>query len=72
MEPAIALTQSADIFCVIGTSLAVYPAASLLYYVSPGTRVFLIDPYPPTNIDSNIQVIRNTATLGVAEFVNII
>ncbi|MDE6684930.1 MAG: NAD-dependent deacylase, partial [Duncaniella sp.] len=48
IEPAIELAQSADIFVVIGTSLVVYPAASLLHYVRPGVPVYYIDPNPAT------------------------
>lgn len=43
---AIAEVETADIFVVIGTSLVVYPAASLLAYTRPETPVFLIDPEP--------------------------
>ena len=38
-EPATELAAQADIFVIIGTSLAVYPAAALLQYVRPGTPV---------------------------------
>lgn len=46
MEPAIDWTTEADIFVIIGTSLAVYPAASLAHYVRKGTPVYVIDPAP--------------------------
>jgi len=72
MEPAVKITSLADIFCVIGTSLVVYPAASLLYYVPHNAKIFLIDPNPPNNLSNDILVIKNSATLGVAEFVNLI
>lgn len=36
----------ADIFVVIGTSLAVYPAAGLIHYVRPSSPVYIIDPNP--------------------------
>ncbi len=36
----------ADILVIIGTSLAVYPAAGLIDYVRPGTPIYLIDPKP--------------------------
>jgi NAD-dependent deacetylase len=45
IEPAITLSAEADIFIVIGTSLNVYPAASLVYYVKKSTPVYLIDPH---------------------------
>ncbi len=45
MIPAAAdLTNTADIYLIIGTSLNVYPAAGLVSYVRPGTPVYLIDP----------------------------
>ena len=45
MIPAAAtLSSEADIYLIIGTSLNVYPAASLVEYVSPGVPVYLIDP----------------------------
>ena len=72
MVPAVEITASADVFCVIGTSLVVYPAASLLHYVPNNSKIFLIDPNPPSNLSNDIFVIKNSATLGVAEFVKIL
>ena len=72
MTSAIKLTANADIFCVIGTSLAVYPAASLLHYVEPNTKVYLIDPNPPDNISNKISVIPEIATMGVTKFVEML
>ena len=43
-EPAIELVQQADIFMVIGTRLAVYPVASLVYEIASHCRAFYIDP----------------------------
>ncbi len=44
MDDAIPLCEQADIFVVVGTSMAVYPAASLIHYIPNGTPVFVIDP----------------------------
>ena len=66
IEPAIDLVRQADIFVIIGTSLAVYPAANLLYYVPTGCRVLLIDPKVPQSVrDSNIEFIETGASEGV-------
>jgi len=46
IEAAVELTAQADIFVIIGTSLNVYPAASLVMYAPAGSRKFLIDPNP--------------------------
>ncbi|MDR1011216.1 MAG: NAD-dependent deacylase [Opitutaceae bacterium] len=42
--PAIELAERADIFVIIGTSLAVYPAAGLIDYAPPDAPIYLIDP----------------------------
>src|SRR6476660_5552731 len=46
LEEAAAIAHEADFFAVVGTSLQVYPAASLMHYTKPGTPVFYIDPKP--------------------------
>lgn len=71
IEPAIQLAQEADIFVVIGTSLVVYPAASLLHYVRPGVPVYYIDPNP-ASVPDNVTVIKDKATAGVEKLVNIL
>ena len=66
MEPAIEITSQADVMVVIGTSLNVYPAASLIDFAPAGTPVYLIDPneviYSGT---SRIEVIKENAGKGV-------
>jgi NAD-dependent deacetylase len=42
--PAIELAERADIFVIIGTSLAVYPAAGLIDYAPLAAPIYLIDP----------------------------
>ena len=64
IEPAVQLVQEADIFVVIGTSLAVYPAAGLLNYVRPGTPVYYIDPHPAA-VPAGVTVIPLPPTAGV-------
>ncbi len=63
-EPATELASQADIFVIIGTSLAVYPAAALLNYVRKGVPVYYIDPNP-ASVPANVHVIKATATAGV-------
>ena len=71
--PAIDITESADIFVVIGTSLNVYPAAGLLQYVKHGVPIYLIDP-KPVNAPHNLSIhfIRKGASEGVAELTQIL
>lgn len=73
IEKAIDLAQEADIFVVIGTSLAVYPAASLLYYVRKGVPVYYIDPHPAATPDiPNLTVIPEPATKGMETLVSLL
>jgi NAD-dependent deacetylase len=67
LDEAIEITQTADYFAVIGTSLQVYPAAGLLHYTKPNIPVFYIDPKPATIYDLNnpLEVISMNATEGV-------
>ena len=73
IEPAIELTEQADIFVVIGTSLNVYPAAGLLHYVRRGTPIYLIDPKPVKAPDGiNIHYITQGTSAGVAQLTTLL
>ena len=67
LEEAISITEQADYVAVIGTSLQVYPAASLVEYVNPNCNVFYIDPKPAKiyNLKNHIEIIPLRATQGV-------
>lgn len=70
IENAIEVTQQADVFIVIGTSLNVYPAAGLLNYVPRNTPVFLIDPQTVHwNCPRPVTHIRKGASEGMADIV---
>lgn len=67
IEPAIELVQKADIMVVIGTSLAVYPAAGLFHYAPAGIPVYLIDPQVPAGVDHRrVTCIEKGASEGMA------
>lgn len=70
-EPATQIVAQADIFVIIGTSLSVYPAASLLHYVRPGIPVYYIDPNPAM-VPGGIHVIKAGASEGVARLAEIL
>jgi NAD-dependent deacetylase len=70
MEVAIPIAMSADLFVVIGTSLVVYPAASLLHYLPPLVPVVVIDKKIPHITRSNVTAIEKSATEGIADFKN--
>ena len=66
-EKAIELVAEADIFVIIGTSLSVYPASTLLNFVRRDVPIYYIDPHPSANIPSTINVIPKSATKGMEE-----
>jgi len=65
MEQALPIVQQADIFVIVGSSLAVYPAAGLVNYTKPGIPVFVIDPESPAVQQKNVTYIREKAGKGV-------
>lgn len=71
LEEAIAKTEKADILIIIGTSMQVYPAASLINFVIIGTPIYFIDPAPSVaqNSQNNLRVIATTAVEGVPNLV---
>ncbi|MEO8209372.1 MAG: NAD-dependent deacylase [bacterium] len=74
MDEAIRHSLNADIFIVIGTSLVVYPAASLLEFVKDDSPKYLIDPNKPGNYFryNNLTFIKEKATKGTRELVQML
>ena len=70
IEPAMELSAKTDIFIVIGTSLNVYPAAGLVYYIKKDVPVFLVDPHAEMLQGiQNLTVFREPAGTGVPKLV---
>ena len=65
IELAIQLTADADIVLVIGTSMQVYPAASLVRYAKQTTPIYFIDPNPQASEIKNLTIIAEKASTGV-------
>jgi NAD-dependent deacetylase len=63
------VVKTADQLLIIGTSLQVYPAASLAYEVDMSVPITVIDPDAPTTL-LRARVIRKGAGEGVAEWVS--
>ncbi|WP_108244658.1 SIR2 family NAD-dependent protein deacylase [Muricauda brasiliensis] len=72
LETAAEITQQAEVLIIVGTSMQVYPAASLIHYAPKQTPIYFIDPKP--NIRSvdfdNLTVIPKTASTGIPELVS--
>ncbi len=68
IEQAIPLMYEADIFVLIGTSLAVYPAAGLVDYVRDNVMKYVIDKrIPEVKRYKHIVPIEMPATQGIIE-----
>lgn len=68
-ERAAQIARTADVMVVVGTSLAVYPAASLVRYIRADVPVYLVDPGRPdlTGIRNPLTHIRKRAAEGMPE-----
>lgn len=73
-ERAAEIAAQAEVMVVVGTSLAVYPAASLVRYVRPEVPIYLVDPGNPdmSGIRNPLTVIRKRAAEGVPELVELL
>lgn len=67
MQDAIPVIQKADILVVIGTSLAVYPAAGLVNYSPPEIPIFVVDPNRPAVHQKNVTYIEKKVGEGIIE-----
>jgi len=74
LEKAIKITQTADILVIIGTSMQVYPAASLINYAKPNTPIYFIDPKPTVSKKdyNNFTIIKELASTGTDLLVKIL
>ena len=73
MESAIEVTAQADLFAVVGTSLLVYPAASLVQYTRSNIPKYIIDvKIPDLGYGSNFITIEEKASTGVAKLIKMI
>ncbi len=65
IEAAARICTTADIFILVGTSLAVYPAAGLINYVPQEVPKYIVDPKIPYLSAANFIKIEEKATVGV-------
>ena len=68
MDAAIRAVEQADVVLIVGTSLQVYPAASLYHYAGPRVPIFIIDPKDVPARDRRITHIQDVATRGMKTF----
>lgn len=73
IEVAANISADADLFLVVGTSLAVYPAASLIDYVPDHVKKYVVDPKrPPVLHVPNLEFIGLGASKGMEKVMEIL
>lgn len=70
-DAATKIAAEADMMIVVGTSLAVYPAAMLVRYAKAGVPIYVIDPGTPDTamIRNPLTHIKARAAVGMPELV---
>lgn len=69
LEDAAYIVSKADILIVVGTSLAVYPAAGLINYASPDAEKYLVNPDSTSGGLPGFKFINEKAGIGIPELV---
>lgn len=74
LDTAVEITKTADVLVIIGTSMQVYPAASLVNYIKPNTPIYFIDPKPSVskNDFNNLTIIENVASSGTDTLIELL
>ena len=70
MEEAAEMVREADVVIVVGTSLVVYPAASLVFEARKDARRIVVNPEIPEAVaGAGFEGVAKPATAGVPEVV---
>ncbi|MAW62195.1 MAG: NAD-dependent protein deacylase [Planctomycetes bacterium] len=65
LEQAVPRVAQADLVFVVGTSLQVYPANSLVQFARPEARLVVVDPHAPAVDHPRLTVVREAASTGL-------
>ncbi|WP_340074464.1 NAD-dependent deacylase [Leptobacterium sp. I13] len=67
LEVAAEIVEKASVLIIVGTSMQVYPAASLVHYTKNDIPIYFVDPKPSVNEQDfpNLHIIPDVATKGV-------
>jgi NAD-dependent deacetylase len=66
MEVAARHASQADVFLIVGTSMAVYPAAGLIHYVRHHVMKYVVDPkLPDISSVPFLKMIEDKASTGM-------
>jgi NAD-dependent deacetylase len=70
IETAAEVCTTADLFILVGSSLAVYPAAGLINYVPRNVPKYIVDPKIPYLPSDHFIKIEEKASIGVVKLIN--
>ena len=74
LPAAAEIVATANIIIIVGTSMQVYPAASLIDYASPSAICYYVDPNPGISMHEarsmGISIISEKATIGLPKLVD--
>jgi len=70
----IKIAEKADILVIIGTSMQVYPAASLIDYVKPNTPIYFIEPKTPVSESGyySLTITKEVASYGTGQLIDLL
>ena len=57
--------KNAEILIIVGTSMQVYPAASLINYIPSNAKIYYIDPHPAIIHHPDLTGIEEKASTGI-------
>lgn len=72
LEVAAAIVAQADVLVVVGSSLQVYPAASLVHYAPASCELHLVDPNDVSVHGSEVHVWKEKASSGVPKLADLL
>jgi NAD-dependent deacetylase len=72
IEVAAEIVEQADAIIIVGTSMQVYPAASLIQYSKVDTHIYFVDPKPSISENKRITVFAENASTGVPKVVELL
>ena len=72
INKAIDAVEAADVVVIVGTSLQVYPAASLYRFAQNDTPIYIIDPNEVAVRDSRLIHIKDVATKGMEMLISLL
>lgn len=72
INAALDAVTEADMMLIVGTSLQVYPAASLYGFAMAGTPIYIIDPKDVLVKEGRLTHIKEVATKGMEIFTNLV